>query len=440
MAAVHARSKLKARDQLLNSRSSLTDTASSSSIERNEVEQPISSISLPVGAEIGIGLIIGIVTCTLVLTMLLLFSCIRRNQMVRRTAKDPPVPFVNEEDNPRARRISSTQGFEIHQKTPGEERSHAMSQHRGSSTDDVAPRYEPRKQQERPSFAEIQLENREESVDTQNRQHTNSPSHIYSNAGEETPSYSSHHDSYCSWTKSPSCISQFPSYESSYSSQQQQARLLHSSNSNPPPIQSHHPQQEVYMPRQESIKIQKPVPSYSPWRNHRLLNRTYSTESVTLQQTPSRDESRSQMETKQEVAHFANKKAKVKRGSTVEEQSTNNSELLKTRKHLKAAPKRKTKDKSPRQNSPLTKTSNLQKPSAEHNSAVVAGTKLNQKARDQNQDRKRDQILHPLQSHPYSPTKNIEISKSHTKEKPLPSPPTEHPMIPELEGSEQKFL
>ncbi|KAF7955225.1 uncharacterized protein EAE97_000484 [Botrytis byssoidea] len=441
MAAVHARSKLMARDQSLNSRSSLTDTASSSSIERNEVEQPISSISLPVGAEIGIGLIIGIVTCTLVLTMLLLFSCIRRNRMLRRTAKDSPVPFVNEEDNPRARRISSTQDFEIHQKTPGEERSHAMSQHRWTSPDDVAPKYESRAQQERPSFAEVQLENREESVDSQNRQHTNSPSHIYSNAGEETPSYSSHHDSYGSWTNSPSSISQVPSYESSNSSQQQQhARLVHSSNSNPTLIQSHHPQQEVYMPRQESIKIQQPVPSYSPWRNHRLLNRTYSTESVILQQTPSRDKSRSQMETKQEVAHVANKKVKVKRGSAVDDQSANNSEPPKPRKHVKAALKRKTKDKSPRQNSPLTKTSNLQKPSVEHDSAVVAGTKFNQKARDQDQDRKRDQAPHPLRSHPYSSTENIESSKSHTKEKPLPSPPTEHPMIPELEGSEQKFL
>ncbi|TGO19639.1 hypothetical protein BTUL_0003g00930 [Botrytis tulipae] len=435
MAAVHARSKLMARDQLLNSRSSLTDTASSSSIEENEVEQPISSISLPVGAEIGIGLIIGIVTCTLVLAILLLFSCIRRNRIHHRTAKDPPIPFVNEEDNPRARRLSSTQDFEIHQKTPDEERSYAMSHHRWTSPNDVAPKYEPHEQQERQSFAEIQLENREQSVDRQNRQHTNPSSHVYSNAGEETPSYSSHHDSYGSWTNSPSSLSQVPSYESSYSSQQQQARLVHSSNPNPTPIQSHHPQQEVYMPRQESIKIQQPVPSYSPWRNHRLPNRTYSTESA--QQTPSRDESRSQMETKQEVAHVANKKVKVKRESTVDKQSANNLEPPKTRKHLKSAPKRKTKDKSPRQNSLLT---NLQKPSAENNSAVVAEPKSNQKARSQDQERKRDRIPHPLQSHPYSPTENIEISKCHIKEKPLPSQPTEHPMIPELEGSEQKFL
>ncbi|KAF7904321.1 hypothetical protein EAF00_001655 [Botryotinia globosa] len=439
MAAVHARSKLMARDQLLNSRSSLTDTASSSSIERNEVEQPISSINLPGGAEIGIGLIIGIVTCTLVLTMLLLFSCIRRNRILRCTAKDPPIPFVNEEDNPRARRISSTQDFEIHQKTSDEERSHATSQNQWTSPNDVAPKYESRAQQERQSFDETQLENREQSVDRQNRQHTNPSSQVYSNAGEETPSYSSHHDSYHSWKNSPSSISQVPSYESSYSSQQQQAQLVHSSNSNPTPIQSHHPQQEVYMPRQESIKIQQPVPSYSPWRNHRLLNRTYSTESVTLQQTPSRDESRSQMETKQEVAHVANKKVKVKRGGAVNKQSANNSEPPKTRKHLKSAPERKNKDRSPQQNSLLTKTSNLQKLSAEHNSAVVAEPKSNQKARDQDQDRKRDQIPHPLQSHPDSPRENIENSKSHTKEKPLPSPPTEHPMIPELEGSEQKF-
>ncbi|TGO42209.1 hypothetical protein BHYA_0011g00430 [Botrytis hyacinthi] len=438
MAAVHARPKLMARDQLLNGRSSLTDTASSSSVERNEVEQPISSINLPVGAEIGIGLIIGIVTCTLVLTMLLLFSCIRRNRIHHRTAKDPPVPFVNGEDNPRARRRTSTQDFEIHQKTPDEELSRAMSQHRWISPDDVAPRYEPREQQERQSFDEIQLENREESVDRQTRQHANLTSHVYSNARKETPSYSSHHDSYGSWTNYPSSISQVPSYESSYSSQQQQARLVHSSNSNTIPIQSHHHQQEGYMPRQESIKIQQPVPSYSPWRNHRLLNRTYSTESV--QQTPSRDESRWQMETKQEVAHVANKKVKVKRGSAVDKQSASNSEPSKTRKHLKAAPKKKTKDGSPRQNPPLTKTSNLQKPSAEHNSVVLAEPKSNQKATHQDQDRKKDQIPHPLQSHPYSPTENIEISKSHTKEKPLPSPPTGHPMIPELEGSDQKFL
>lgn len=432
MAAVHARSKLMARDQLLNSRSSLTDTASSSSIERNEVEQPISSINLPVGAEIGIGLIIGIVTCTLVVAILLLFSCIRSNRVHRLTAKDPPIPFVNEEDNPRARRLSSTQDFEIHQKTPDEERSRAMSHHRWTSPDDVAPRYEPREQPERQSFDEIQLEHREDSVDRHNRQHTNSTSHVYSNAREETPSYSSHHDSYGSWTNSPSSISQVPSYGSSHSSQQQQARLVHSSNSNTTPIQSHHSQQEVYMPRQESIKIQQPVPSYSPWRNHRLLNRTYSAESV--QQIPNRNESRSRLETKQEVAHVANKKVKVKRGSAIDTHSATNSESSRTRKHLKAAPKRKTKDKSPRQNSPLTQTSNLQKTSAEHNSSVLPEPKSNQKATHQ------DQIPHPLQSHPCSSRENIEISKSYTNGNPLPSPPTEHPMIPELEGSEQKFL
>ncbi|TGO30928.1 hypothetical protein BPAE_0002g00180 [Botrytis paeoniae] len=437
MAAVHARSKLMARGQLLNSSSSLTDTASSSSIERNEVEQPISSINLPVGAEIGIGLIIGIVTCTLVLAILLLFSCIRRNRVRRLTAKDPPVLFVNEEDNPRARRLSSTQDFEIHQKTPDEERSHVISQHRWTSPDDVAPRYEPREQQERQSLDEIQLENREEPVDRQNIQHTNSTSHVYSNAGEETPSYSSHHDSYGSWTNSPSSISQVPCYESSYSSQQQQAQLVHSSDSNPTPSRSNHHQQEVYMPRQESIKMQQPVPSYSPWRNHRLLNRTYSAGSV--QQTLNQDESRSRMETKQAVAHVASKKVKVKRGSAVDNRSATNSEPSKSRKHLKAAPKRKNKDKTPRQNT-LLKISNPQKTSAEHNSAILAEPKSNPKATHQDQHRKRDQIPHPLQSHPYSPMNNVEISKSYTKEKSLPSPPTQHPMIPELEGSEQKFL
>ncbi|KAF7919898.1 uncharacterized protein EAE98_009132 [Botrytis deweyae] len=431
MAAVHARSKLMARDQLLNSRSSLTDTASSFSIERNEVEQPISSINLPVGVEIGIGLIIGIVTCTLVLAILLLFSCIRRNRVHRLTAKDPPVLFMNEEDNPRTRRLSSTQSFEIHQKTPDEERSHVTSQHRWTSPDDVAPRYESREQKERQSSDEIQLESRKESVDRQNRQHTNPTSHVYSNAGEETPSYSSHHDSYGSWTNSPSSISQVPSYESSYSTQQQQERPVHPSNPNSNPTSSHH-HQEVYMPRQESIKIQQPVPSYSPWRNHRLLNRTYSAGSV--QQTPSRDESRSQMETKREVAHVANKKVKVKRGSAVEKHAATNPEPPKTRKHLKAAPKRKTKDKTPCEKSFLTKTS------AEHNSTVLAAPKSNQKARNQDQNGKRVQIPHPLQSHPYSPVENIEISQSYIKENPLPSPPTEHPMIPELEGSEQKFL
>ncbi|KAF5879506.1 uncharacterized protein Bfra_006714 [Botrytis fragariae] len=438
MAAVHARSKLMARDQLLNISSSLTDTASSSSIERNEVEQPISSISLPVGAEIGIGLVIGIVTCALVLVILLLFSCIRRNRVHRLTAKDPPVLFVNEEDNPPERRLSSTQDFEIHQKTPDEERSHVMSQHLWTSPDDVAPRYEPREQQERQSFAEIQPENREEPVDRQNRQHTHPTSHFHSDAGEETPSYSSHHDSYGSWTNSPSSIFQVPSYKSSYSSQQQQKQLVYSSNSNPTPSQSNHYQQEVYMPRQESIKIQQPVPSYSPWRNHRLLNRAYSAGSA--QQTPNRDESRFQLEMKHEAAHVASKKVKVKRGSAVENHSATNSEPSKTRKHLKAAPKRKTKDKSPRAISPLTKASNLQKTSAEHNPHILAEPKSNQKATNQDQDRKRDQIPHPLQSHPYSPIENIEISKSYTKENPLPSPPTQHPMIPELEGSEQKFL
>ncbi|KAF7864268.1 uncharacterized protein EAF02_010236 [Botrytis sinoallii] len=410
MAAVHARSKLMARDQLLNCRSSLTDTASSSSMERNEVEQPISSINLPVGVEIGIGLIIGIVTCTLVLAILLLFSCIRRNRVHRLTAKDPLALFVNEEDNPRALRLSSTQDFEIHQKTPDEERSHVTSQHRWTSPDDVAPRYESREQQERQSFDEIQLENREESVDRQNRQHAKPTSHVYSNAGEETPSYSSHHDSYGSWTNSPSSISQVPSYESSYSTQQQQERPVHPSNpnSNPTSSQSHHHQQEVYMPRQESIKIQQPVPSYSPWRNHRLLNRTYSAGSV--QQIPSRDESRSQLETKREVAHVANKKVKVKRGSVVEKHSATNPEPPKTRKHLKAALKRKTKDKIPCENSFLTKTS------AEHDSTVLAAPKSNQKARNQDQNGKRGQIPHPLQSHPYSPIENIEISKSYTKE------------------------
>ncbi|KAF7907487.1 uncharacterized protein EAF01_005073 [Botrytis porri] len=170
MAAVHVRSKLMARDQLLN-KSSLIDTASSASIERNEVEQPISSINLPVGAEIGIGLIIGIVTCTLVLAILLLISCIRKNQVQRLTAKDQPVPFVHEEDNPLARRLSSMQDLEIYQKTPDEERSYVTSQHRWTSPDDVALRYEPREQHggQRDSFDEIQPRSHEEPVDRQNK-------------------------------------------------------------------------------------------------------------------------------------------------------------------------------------------------------------------------------------------------------------------------------
>ncbi|KAF7957697.1 hypothetical protein EAE96_003268 [Botrytis aclada] len=439
MAAVHARSMM-ARDQLPSSSSSLTDTASSSSIERNEVEQPIPSINLPVGAEIGIGLIIGIVTCTTVLAILLLFSYIRRNRAHRLAAKDPPALCVNAEDNPPARRQSWTQDSEIHQKTPDEDSSHIMSQHRWTSPDDVAPRYEPHEQQirQKDSFDEIQMENREELADRQNRQHPHSISHVYSNSGEETPSYSSHHDSYGSWRNSLSTTSQVPSYNFSSSSQQQQEQPVYSSDSNPTPSQSHHYQQEMYMLRQESLKIQHPAPSYSPWRNHKLLKRIYSVESA--QQPRNRDETRSQLETQQEVAHIANKQTKVKRGSTTDNQSASNPAPSKTRKPLKAAPKRKTKDKTSRENSSLTKPSNFQKTSAGHNSAVSAEPKSNQKAKIQDQDRKRDQIPHPLQSHPYSTITHFEISKSHKEEKPLPSPPTEHPLIPELEGSEQKFL
>ncbi|KAF7907488.1 uncharacterized protein EAF01_005074 [Botrytis porri] len=217
---------------------------------------------------------------------------------------------------------------------------------------------------------------------------------------------------------------------------------MHPLNSYSSPSQSHRHQQEVYIPQQESIKIRQPVPSYSRWRNHRILNRTYSAGSV--QQIPNRDEtqSQSQLETKQEVKHVMDEKVKVKRGSAADNHSASNSESSKNRKHLKAVPKRKTKDRSPRENSFLTKTSNFQKVSAKRNSTVSAEpkTRLNLKAANQDQDRKRDQIPHPLQSHPYSPIPNIEISESHTKEKSLPSPPIEHPAIPELEGSEQKFL
>ncbi|TEY48697.1 hypothetical protein BOTCAL_0293g00120 [Botryotinia calthae] len=205
MAAVHARSKLMARDLLF------TDTASSSLVERNEVDQPNSSSNLPVGAEIGIGLIFGILAC-------------RRNRVQRPAAKDSPVLCVNKEDNPRPRHLSRTQDFEIHQKNSDDERSHAMSQHRWTSPDDVAPIYEPHEQQRRQkdSLDEIQLENPEEPVDRQNRQYPNLTSHVYSNSGEETPSYSFHQDSCGSWTNSPSSVSQVPSYKSSPSSQQQQ--------------------------------------------------------------------------------------------------------------------------------------------------------------------------------------------------------------------------
>ncbi|KAM0136016.1 hypothetical protein ACHAO1_004845 [Botrytis cinerea] len=435
MAAVQARSKLTARDLLL------TDTASSSSVERDEVDQPNSSSNLPVGAEIGIGLIIGILTCTLVLAILLLISCIRKNRIQSLAEKDPPVLCVNEEDNPRPRRLSRTHDFEIHLKSPNDERSHAMSQHRWTSPDDVAPRYEPHEQQgrQRDSLNEIPLENFEEPVDRQNRQYPNLTSHVYSNAGEEMPSYSSHHDSYESWTNSPSSVSPIPSYKSSPSSQQQQEQLVHPAELNPTPSHHHHHhQQEVCIPRQEPIKIQQPIPSYNPWRNHRLLNRTYSTE--TVQQIPNRDESRSQLETKEEVEHVANKQIKVKRGNAAKYQSATNSEPPKTKRNVKATPRKKTRDKTPRQNSVLTKTSNLHRLPSEHSSTIFADPKTNLNATNQDQNRERDQMPHPLQSHPHTPIQNDEISKFHTKENPLPSPPTQHPMIHELEGSEQKFL
>ncbi|KAK8909589.1 hypothetical protein QC760_002288 [Botrytis cinerea] len=377
MAAVQARSKLTARDLLL------TDTASSSSVERNEVDQPNSSSNLPVGAEIGIGLIICILTCTLVLAVLLLISCIRKNRIQSLAEKDPPVLCVNEEDNPRPRRLSRTHDFEIHLKSPNDERSHAMSQHQWTSPDDVAPRYEPHEQQgrQRDSLNEIPLENFEEPVDRQNRQYPNLTSHVYSNAGEEMPSYSSHHDSYESWTNSPSSVSPIPSYKSSPSSQQQQEQLI-----------------------------------------------------------PNRDESRSQLETKEEVEHVANKQIKVKRGNAAKYQSATNSEPPKTKRNVKATPRKKTRDKTPRQNSVLTKTSNLHRLPSEHSSTIFADPKINLNATNQDQNRERDQMPHPLQSHPHTPIQNDEISKFHTKENPLPSPPTQHPMIHELEGSEQKFL
>ncbi|APA08013.1 hypothetical protein sscle_03g027830 [Sclerotinia sclerotiorum 1980 UF-70] len=258
----------------------VTDTAPSLSAKRHEVADPVSTIDLPVGAEIGIGLGIGVVSFVVVLAIALIFRHIRRSRCRRHAAKNPRISIVNAGDNLRIRRESWVQAL---QNTFYKEHRDDSSQYRWDSPDDVMPRYDsPDLREERGVFDEVRLENSEEYIDSQNNQYINRNSDIHLSPGEGVASPFIN-VSCGSWSNSLdnslADIFQVLGVASSNYQQYQNCSVAQT-NSQPRPSQYSRHQLERYIPRKTSIKLQRPMPTYAPWHQHELIHRSNSIWSI----------------------------------------------------------------------------------------------------------------------------------------------------------------
>ncbi|CAD6439787.1 d80d03a5-df61-43f8-a9e8-b0a8f4e82a95-CDS [Sclerotinia trifoliorum] len=383
----------------------MTDAARSLSTKRHEIADPVPTIDLPVGAEIGIGLGIGVVSCVVVLAVALLFRCIRRSRYRRHASKNSPTNIVDAGDNLRVSRGSWVQALGMRQNTSDEE---SISQYRWTSPDDVTPRYEPPdSRREMGILDEVRLENPEESIHNQNNQNSNPSSNIHL---APVGGAASHFIDDCcgSWTSSPSYIFQVPG-DASCNFQHHQNFPVPAANLESIPSQYIH-QLERYMLRKNSIEIQHPLPTYAPWLHHELINRSNSIGSI--QQTPTQFQSRYEAKEKQEFKPNANKLRVLKEGYTTSH-STNHelsvsthTQVPRIKQILEITPKRKSKENAPQQTSQLMSPSVLETLKREKPTSLRAELEpgatheATYEKQYQNPEQEKYQLPHPLKSHP----------------------------------------
>lgn len=285
-----------------NKSSSLADLISSSSLPiTNESTEPVSTIDLPVGAEVGIGLAIGTVSCSMVLAVALLFRCIQRRNRGHLARELPRKDgSANVEDSPEIRGPSWTEVLEMQQNIPNGEHRYDPSQYRWVGPGDVALRYPPhathdRRRSQRSESDESTIEDPGEAMQNQDIQQTSPFPYEHDTPSRETPTYTSHHDSYASWTQ-PSNISRAPTYASRYSRRHDlntsptSHTSIYSSTSTPHQSISHYhsepipPSPQIHQP----IPIPIPIPIYDPWQHHEIPQRNDSRGSI--QSTPDKEE------------------------------------------------------------------------------------------------------------------------------------------------------